>query len=115
MAQHISMFHNETNNGAFTAKAKSKQDYYFIGRGQALKPDQEVLIEKGSWTSFDTALPETNFIFTGNIAYCFWDTGSSQIAGVASNNPHQVLMLADKANAGKFNLTINPNGSIRFV
>jgi hypothetical protein len=55
MAQHISMFHNETNNGAFTAKAKSKQDYYFIGRGQALKPDQEVLIEKGSWTSFDTA------------------------------------------------------------
>ncbi len=64
MAQHISVFHNETNNGAFTAKAKSKQDYYFIGRGQALKPDQEVLIEKGSWTSFDTALPETNFIFT---------------------------------------------------
>jgi hypothetical protein len=115
MAQHISMFHNETNNGAFTAKAKSKQDYYFIGRGQALKPDQEVLIEKGSWTSFDTALPETNFIFTGSITYCFWDTGSSQIAGVASNNPHQVLMLADKANAGKFNLTINPNGSIRFV
>ena len=40
----------------------------------------------------DEAFPKANFIYTGVYAYCFWDTGQSQIAAVTEQNPNSIQL-----------------------
>jgi hypothetical protein len=115
MAQHISMFQNNSDKGAVTANAKATQDTYFVPIGKSTKPDYNVLINKGNWKSYDAAFPGANFIYTARFAYCFWDTGSSQIAGVTAQEPNKVLMISPDAHAGIYRLIVNDDGTIAFA
>jgi hypothetical protein len=115
LAQHIAMFQNNSDKGLVAANPKSTHDTYFVAIGKSKKPDYNVLINKGNWKSFDAAFPEANFIYTGRSAYCFWDTGSSQIAGVTAQEPNKVLMISPDAHAGDYRLIVNDDGSIAFA
>ena len=85
MAQHISLFQNNSSGkDAVTANPVQSRDTYFVAKKGSQKPGHNVLINKGSWSSYSAAFPHANFIYTGQFAYCFWDTGESQIAGVTA-------------------------------
>src|SRR5271169_4564882 len=93
MAQYISLFQNNSSSkDVFTANPKYAWDTYFIEKRASKTPNNSVLINKGSWTSFDEAFLNTNFIYTGRLSYCFWDTGASQIAGVTRDPKTKFLV-----------------------
>jgi hypothetical protein len=119
MAQHISLFQNNSSGkDAVTANPVQNRDTYFVAKKTSQKPrdGHNVLINKGSWSSYSAAFPHANFIYTGQFAYCFWDTGDSQIAGVtAAQDPTTVQLINADAHAGDYVLSINENGTIAFT
>lgn len=116
MAQHISLFQNNSSDkDAVTANPVQQRDTYFIAKKKSQKPGHNVLINKGSWKSYGEAFPHANFIYTGTFAYCFWDTGESQIAGVTAQDPGTVELISPEAHAGDYVLTVNENGKLAFT
>jgi hypothetical protein len=116
VAQHISLFQNSsTSNDIVTANPVAVQDTYFIARGKTQKPDYNVLVNKGKWNSYDDAFPHANFVYTGKFAYCFWDTGASQIAGVTAQDPYAVQMISPDVHAGYYRLIVSEDGTIAFA
>jgi hypothetical protein len=115
MAYHISLVRNmNVSNDAVIANPVSQRDTYFVGKGTYNKPDKKVLISKGNWQSYDEAFPNANFIFTGPLTYCFWDTGQSQIAAVTEQTPTKVQLIY-VGTAGDHMLVINSDATIAFT
>jgi hypothetical protein len=115
MAQHISLLQNNSHNDAVTANPEAQRDTYFVAKTGSKKPENNVLINKGSWLNYSSAFPHANFIYTGTHAYCFWDTGDSQIAGVTAQDPNTVILIEPNGHAGNFVLTVKNDGKIGFT
>lgn len=116
MAQHISLFQNNSSGkDAVTANPVQSRDTYFVAKKGSQKPGHNVLVNKGSWSSYSAAFPHANFIYTGQFAYCFWDTGESQIAGVTAQEPAKVQLINANGHAGDYVLSINEDGTIAFT
>jgi hypothetical protein len=91
---HISLFDNSSNTkSAVTAKRSSNRDTYSIEKHKTLTPSNNVEIAKGSWTSYDQAFPNANFIYTGSFSYCFWDDGKRRIAAVTDQEPTKIQVI----------------------
>jgi hypothetical protein len=114
MAYHISLFQNSSRKNMVTANPVAQRDTYFIAHGGSKNPDHNVLINKGSWKTYDEAFPNANFIYTGPFAYCFWDTGESQIAAVTDQDPAKVQLIYS-GSAGDHVLTVKADGTIAFT
>ncbi|MES0869493.1 hypothetical protein [Pseudovibrio sp. SCP19] len=112
MAYHIPRFINKSDGNAVTANPVADRDTYFVREGTEVKPSHNVLINKGSWSSFSAAFGHANYIFTGNEAYCFWDSGDSEL--VIASQSSGTLVRHDES-GGDLNLIVDGNGSISFV
>lgn len=113
MAYHISLFQNTSAHNMVTANPVAQRDTYFISSDGNRNPDHNVEINKGEWTSYDAAFPKANFIYTGTYAYCFWDTGDSEIYAITEqNNTSQMIY---KGGASNLVLTVKPDGTISFL
>jgi hypothetical protein len=109
---HISIFHNVSDiKNAVTANPAAKRDTYFIPKGGSNKPIHAVLINKGSWKSYGEAFPHANFIHTGSCAYCFWDTGESQIVAVSDREPTKIQIIYNSI-VRDIVLAVTPDGTI---
>ena len=114
MTYHISLFQNSSPKNVVTANPAAQRDTYFIQTERSRKPDHNVEINKGKFTSYDAAFPTANFIYTGVFAYLFWDTGESQIAGVTQQQPNTVQLIFS-GSAGDLVLTVKADGTIGFT
>lgn len=114
MTYHISLFQNSSKKNLITANPAAQRDTYFVAPGGSQNPGHNVEINKGSWTSYDAAFPNANFIYTGTFAYCFWDSGESQIFGVTEQNPRSVQVIY-AGGAGDHVLTALSDGTITFT
>ncbi|QUS55615.1 hypothetical protein [Pseudovibrio brasiliensis] len=112
MAYHIPQFKNKSSGHAVTANPKTDRDTYFVRAGADVNSSHNVLINKGNWSSFSAAFGEANYIYTGTEAYCFWDSGDSELV-IASQSGSSLVRL--KESAGDLDLLIDANGSINFV
>jgi Lipoxygenase len=112
---HISLFHNSSDmQNVLTANPVAQRDTYFIAKGGSRKPDNNVLISRGDWPSYDFALSHANFIYTGRFAYCFWDTGKNQIAAVSNRDPGKVQLIYSGTSPNHV-LAVAPDGTIAFI
>jgi hypothetical protein len=111
---HISVFHNSSDTkNASTSNPVATRDAYFIPKGGTSQPANKVLISKGSWTSYEQALPHANFIHTGSFGYCFWDAGKGRIAAVTDQEPTKVQVIYSGSSAdNSFLLTVRSDGTI---
>ncbi len=116
MAYHIQLFVNNSKGYAVTANPKTDRDTYFVRGGEKKSPGHNVELNKppnaNDWHSFSSAFDGANYIYTGTDAYCFWDSGDSELM-VASYNGGTVGRHPNSK--GTFNLVIDANGSISFV
>ena len=113
MTYHISLFQNTSGqHHLVTANPVAQRDTYFILSGGTRNPDHNVEINKGDWETYDAAFPNANFIYTGVYAYCFWDTGESQIAAVSEQQ--KGVQLIYKGGAGDLVLNVKSDGTISF-
>ena len=111
MTYHISLFDNQSPRSILTANPVADRDTYFILPESNRNPEHNVEVNRGNWSSYDEAFPSANFIYTGRQAYCFWDSGKSQIFLCDQEGNKKVW---DKS-AGDLTLTIDENGSIEFT
>lgn len=112
MTYHISLFQNASGYNLVTANPCAQRDTYFISSDGNRNPDHNVEINYGDWDCYDEAFPKANFIYTGAYAYCFWDTGKSQIAAIIDQEKSTQLLYS--GGAGDLVLTVNPDGTISF-
>jgi hypothetical protein len=115
MTYHISRFQNSSGQNLVTANPAAQRDTYFIPSGGSQKPAYNVEINTNTAEkiTYDKAFPQATFIYTGTYAYCFWDTGQSQIAGVTQQDQDSVLLIYS-GGAGDLVLTVQSNGTIAF-
>jgi hypothetical protein len=114
MAQHISLFQNNSSGKDAVTANPVCRDTYFVAKKGSQKPGHNVLVNKGSWSSYSAAFPTPILSTPGNLL-SFWDTGESQIAGVTAQEPAKVQLINANGHAGDYVLSINEDGTIAFT
>ena len=118
MTYDVSLIQNNSDMNVATANPAAQRDTYFVAPNEGRNPDHNVEINHGKqgWRS-EEAFLKSNFIYTGVYAYCFWDSGESQVfafkhnGGGASGNPEAIYA----GSAGDLVLTVNKDGTISFT
>lgn len=117
MSYHIVLIANHSSSQVAMTNPAAERDNSVIavdGHYVPRNPPEINHAPDGQPQNYWEALMFANFMYTGPLDICFWDTGDSEIAYVTQQSPFTIVTGAYQGPAGNLQVLVNQNGTLTF-